>query len=313
MTTGPLVSILMPAYNAGKFITNSIESVLNQDHQNWELLILDDASTDSTNEIIESFCDERIKISAHRENQGYLITCNELFEKVQGDFITFLDADDTCSKNRISTCLAAFESDPQLDFLTTDHSKIDESGRQLSEQQVSVDYDRYATDPNYYPTICCATIFLRKKLLQQVGGYHPFFKEIGGEDYHWLFQLSRKGKGKHVSEPMYFYRKHANQLHLKNRNPLKYFAKEIDQEIRKELLVGNALLSEPESLREKWQSKIESQPSELSFRKAAEAINEGNLKSFLSFLTAGIFASPLKLKNVKRGAYLAYSFLARIA
>lgn len=313
MTDRPLVSILMPAYNADKFIAEAIGSILDQDYPNWELLVLDDASSDNTREIINTLQDDRIKVFDHEENLGYLLSCNYLFEQAQGDFITFLDADDVSPANRISNCLGVFQSDLELDFVTTDHVRTDESGNALLERQASVDYDRYATDPNYYPTICCATIFLKTELLHKVGGYHPFFKEIGGEDYHWLFQLSRKGKGKHVSESTYFYRTHPQQIHLQNKNPLKYFAQDIDQEIREELLAGNDLLSESKLLREKWRSKIKKEPSELNFRKASEAINQKKTGSFLLFLMTGVFATPLRLKNVERGAYLVYSFLARIA
>lgn len=313
MKTRPLVSILMPAYNAEKFISEAIESILNQDHSNWELLILDDASTDSTLQVVKAFQDDRIKVFRHETNLGYLPSCNELFEKAEGDFITFLDADDTCSPTRISTCLSEFETDPELAFITTDHIRTDKFGKLITEHKTEIDYPKYASDSNYYPTICCATIFLKKNLLQKVGGYHLFFKEIGGEDYHWLFRSSRYGKGKHLSEYLYNYRQHSGQIHLQNQNPLKYFAQDVDQEIRSELILGNDLLNDPESLRQKWLVHIQKQPSELSFRKASEALNQRKIGAFFSFLLKGLFSLPLKLKNVKQATYLTYSYFARIA
>lgn len=313
MTNNPLVSILMPAYNAEKFITEAIESILKQDYSNWELLVLDDASTDSTPRIIRTFQDKRIRTFSHQENIGYLLSCNELFEKVEGEFITFLDADDTCKPNRISSCLSVFESDSELDFLTTDHIRTDESGKTISENRMEIDYDRYASEPTYYPTICCATIFLRKELQKKVGGYDPFFKKIGGEDYQWLFRLSRAGKGKHLSGCFYNYRQHDNQTHAKNQNPLKYFAQDIDQEIRAQLIIGSDPLLDVDSLIAKWTQKIRKERSELRFRKAAEALNQHRWGQFVSFLIRGLFSFPPKLNNVSRAAYLTYSFVARIA
>lgn len=313
MTRNPVVSILMPAYNAEKFISEAIESVRNQDYSNWELLILDDASTDSTLSIIRTFEDTRIQVFRHERNLGYLLSCNELFEKAKGDFITFLDADDTCPLDRISTCLSEFEIDPELDFLTTDHIRVDEFDKLMSEYKTDVDYTRYASDPTYYPTICCATIFLKTELVRKVGGYHPFFKDIGGEDYHWLFRLSSAGKGKHLPELLYGYRQHSGQTHIQNQNPLKYFANDIDQEIRSEFILGNDLLQDAISLEEKWLSRIREEPSELYFRKANEALNQKKISPFFSFVVKGLFSFPLTLKNVKRTAYLTYSFLARIA
>jgi glycosyltransferase involved in cell wall biosynthesis len=313
MTSEALVSILMPAHNAEKFIAAAIESVLHQDHSNWELLILDDASADSTSTIIQSFEDDRIKLYRHKKNLGYLLSCNELFEKAEGDFITFLDADDTCKPNRISSCLSPFESDSELDFLTTDHTRTDESGKTISENRMEIDYDRYASEPTYYPTICCATIFLRKELQKKVGGYAPFFKEIGGEDYHWLFRLSRAGKGKHHQESLYNYRQHSCQTHIRNQNPLKYFVSDIDQDIRVELIKGNDLLLNPAIFEQKWQSKLEKLLPELNFRKASEALNQNKNRQFVSFWLKGLLANPTSIKNVKQGIYLAYSLLARIA
>lgn len=313
MKSEPLVSILMPAYNAEKFIAQAIESILNQDHPNWELLILDDATTDATLSIIQSFEDDRIKVYRHEKNLGYLLSCNELFEKAKGDFITFLDADDTCPSNRISICVSEFETNPELDFLTTDHIRMDELRQHLSEHRTEIDFQRYASDPNYYPTICCATIFLKTELVRKVGGYHPFFKDIGGEDYHWLFRLSGAGKGKHLSEMLYHYRQHSGQIHLQNQNPLKYFAADIDQEIRNELILGNDPLLDLEPLIQKWLSRIHKDRSELHYRKASEALNQRKTGAFFSFVAKGLFSFPLKLKNVNRAAYLTYSFFARIA
>jgi len=309
----PLVSILMPAYNAERFIREAIESIQNQGYSNWELLILDDASTDPTLQVVKAFQDDRIKVFKHEKNLGYLLSCNELFEKAEGDFITFLDADDTCSSNRISTCLSEFETDSSLDFVTNDHFRTDELGKLVSEHNADIDYYRYASDPIYYPTICCATTFLRKELLRKVGGYHPFFKEIGGEDYHWLFRLSRGGKGRHLSEVLYNYRQHAAQVHNQNQNPLKYFAQDIDQEIRQELIGGKDLLIESEHLCKKWATKIDHEPSKLHLRMAAEALNQGKTGRFLSYLFKATFSFPLRFSNAQNAAYLLYSFFARIA
>lgn len=313
MTNTPLVSILMPAYNAEKFISEAIESIVNQDYLNWELLILDDASTDSTPQMIQTFQDRRIRIFSHQENMGYLLSCNELFEKAEGDFITFLDADDTCEPNRISICLSAFEADSELDFITTNHIRTDEAGETVSEHRIEIDYGRYASDPTYYAIICCAAIFLRKEMLEKVGGYHPFFRELGGEDYHWLFRLCRVGKGKHLQASLYNYRQHCEQTHIQNKNPLTFFAQDIDQEIREELIRGNDFLLNPASLKQKWTGKIEKEQSELNFRKASEALNQNKNSQFISFWLKGFFANPLSGKNLKRSLYLAYSFLARIA
>ncbi len=312
MNDNNLVSILMPAYNAEKFINQAIWSILNQDYINWELLILDDASTDRTSAIIREFNDPRIKFTSHKKNEGYLRSCNQLFKLANGDFITFLDADDTCPSNRLSECLAVFKNIPETDFLTTDNIKTDEIGNLTSEHSTEVDYQRYSNDPSYYPTICCATIMLRKNLLQKVGGYHPFFEGIGGEDYHWLFRLSLSGKGVHLKKNLYRYRTHNAQLHENNRSPLKFFVEDIDKEIRTELISNSKdLLNDPNNLRLNWESFIKLHPDEVVFKNAGWMLNRNEKKK--SFLTSFsiIKTSPLSITSWHRFFYMSYSILMR--
>lgn len=232
MNNCPLVSVLMPAYNAERFISEAISSILNQDYTHLELLILDDASTDNTLEVIQSFTDSRIKLFRHQKNKGYLISCNELFDKAKGDFITFQDADDTCSTSRITECLAAFESDKTIDFLTTGYIKTDVVGNLVSEHNHNTDYHKYGFDPNYYPTICCATAMVKSSLLKKVGGYHLFFKDTGGEDYFWLYQLSKESTGIHISNSTYHYRQHVAQISQNHTNDNHLFIREILTELK---------------------------------------------------------------------------------
>lgn len=89
-----LVSIIMPSYNTAKFITDTIQSVLNQTYQNWELLIVDDCSTDNSDEVIASFNDPRIKIFKNEKNSGAAISRNKAIAEAAGKWIAFLDSDD---------------------------------------------------------------------------------------------------------------------------------------------------------------------------------------------------------------------------
>ena len=90
----------MPAYNCEKYIHQAIDSVLNQTHINFELLIADDCSTDTTKQIIDSYKDPRIKTFHNNINLGYLKASNKLFSLCKGSYITFQDADDTSELNR---------------------------------------------------------------------------------------------------------------------------------------------------------------------------------------------------------------------
>ena len=89
-----LVSIIMPSWNTGRFIAESIQSVLNQTYQDWELLIVDDCSTDNTDEIVAGFSDKRIRYFKNEKNSGAAITRNRAIREARGEWIAFLDSDD---------------------------------------------------------------------------------------------------------------------------------------------------------------------------------------------------------------------------
>lgn len=309
MSSNPLVSILMPAYNAEKFLAEAINSILNQDYSHWELLILDDASSDSTAAIANSFQDERIKIFCHTDNQGYLISCNELFDKAKGDFITFLDADDSCSPNRLSSCLRQFALNPELDFLATDCVRISEVGKTISENHATIDYNRYATDPSYYPTICCATTFLKKELLTKVGGYRPFFTEIGGEDYYWIWELSSVGLGMHLSELLYGYRLHKGQISTNHQNDLSLFLPELLAQLRADFHESQWEQTKAEKSRKLIMELYVLSGFQLHLRKGQQSVNR-DTNSFWNHVLI-CFTKIRKPKELSSFLYLLYSYTIR--
>ena len=96
-----LVSIIVPAYNAEKYVADAIESVLRQTYPYFELIIVDDASTDRTAEVVQSFSDQRIKLIRHTSNKGPGAARNTAIETAKGKWIAFLDADDQWKVNRL--------------------------------------------------------------------------------------------------------------------------------------------------------------------------------------------------------------------
>ena len=92
-----LVSIIMPSWNTERFIAETIQSVIDQTYQNWELLIVDDCSTDNTDEVVASFKDDRIKYFHNEKNSGAALTRNRAMREARGEWIAFLDVDDILS------------------------------------------------------------------------------------------------------------------------------------------------------------------------------------------------------------------------
>lgn len=127
-----LVSIIMPSWNTAKFIAKSIQCVVNQTYKNWELLIVDDCSTDNTDQIVAPFLtDTRIKYFHNEENSGAALTRNRAMREAQGEWIAFLDSDDLWAPEKLERQIN-FMRDNGYDFSYTDYEKIDESDNPLN-------------------------------------------------------------------------------------------------------------------------------------------------------------------------------------
>ena len=111
-----IISVIMAAYNSSAYIEEAIRSVLAQDYEHWELLIVNDGSTDATLELAKSFDDPRIHVLS-QENKGVSAARNLAFTKVTGDYICFLDADDVLPPASLSSRLAVFKTDPTIGYV----------------------------------------------------------------------------------------------------------------------------------------------------------------------------------------------------
>ena len=128
--TPTTVSIMMPAYNAERFIAQAIDSVLAQSFQNWELLIVNDGSTDRTPEIIAGYHDPRIK-TIHQVNGGEASARNTALENLQGEYLAFLDADDLYLPEHLEVMVTYLQAHPDYDGVYSDGYYIDETGERL--------------------------------------------------------------------------------------------------------------------------------------------------------------------------------------
>lgn len=122
-----LVSIIMPSYNTGAFIEDSIQSVLNQTYSNWELIIVDDCSTDNTLEILEKINDDRIIILKNDRNSGAAVSRNKALRKAKGQWVAFLDSDDLWHPEKLEKQIAFMKANKYY-FSYTNYEEIDMEG-----------------------------------------------------------------------------------------------------------------------------------------------------------------------------------------
>lgn len=125
-----LVSVIMPSYNTGKYIAESIRSVLNQTYQNWELIIVDDCSSDDTDKVVASFKDTRIQYLKNEQNCGAAFSRNRALRKAKGEWIAFLDSDDLWHPKKLE-CQLNFMKKHNIAFSYHNFEKIDEESNSL--------------------------------------------------------------------------------------------------------------------------------------------------------------------------------------
>ena len=156
----PLVSVIMPCYNMERFVADTIHSVIGQTFANWELLVVDDASTDGTVALVQALAekDHRIDISINSEHAGIAPTRNRCIQKAKGRFFAFLDADDLWHPEKLERQLH-FMLERQIGFSYTTYDLIDESGKPLEKTIKTagdLDYKAYL----HNTIIGCSTVMI---------------------------------------------------------------------------------------------------------------------------------------------------------
>lgn len=139
-----LVSIIMPTYNSNDYIASAIASVIDQDYENWELIIVDDASKDETFKTISVFSekDNRIKVFRNEINKGAGFSRNKALTEAIGEFIAFLDADDLWKKEKLSKQLN-FCLENKVNIVYSSYEKIDEQGNILKQKIEALPFVNY--------------------------------------------------------------------------------------------------------------------------------------------------------------------------
>jgi len=210
----PLVSIIMPAYNAQDYIKQSIQSVVKQTYNNWELLIINDGSTDNTVSIVESFKDTRIVLFS-QENSGVSRARNYGISKAKGDYIAFLDSDDLWKNNKLNVQVSYMKKHPDIVLSYTDYDSFKLQNeiiknKQLYPFQIENQHDRLLVF-NYIATL---TVMLKKEIFQKVDGFD--ISLFGPEDWDLWIRIAKIGKIAFINQKLALYREHESGI-SKNR------------------------------------------------------------------------------------------------
>ncbi|WP_394903137.1 glycosyltransferase [Clostridium butyricum] len=209
-----MVSVIIVVYNGEKFIGQAIESVLNQTYKDIELVVVDDGSTDSTRDIIESYKDVKY---IYEENSGQATARNLGIENSKGKYIAFLDADDLYMSKKIEKQVSVLEKNPQIDVIYNDLRVVDENLNYLSTLKSEGIYVRREDllanimDRQVIQGPVC--MMLRRKCTERV----KWNKELSYvNDYDYIINLLKQYNFKYLEEELYIYRRHGNNFSNKH-------------------------------------------------------------------------------------------------
>ena len=202
-----LISIIMPAYNAAAYITQAIESILAQTHENWELLIVEDASQDDTLDKIEKYIyDKRIKIFRQNKTLGLLKSINLLLNEALGSYICFQMPEDYAHPQRLALQLSTFMDQVQLGVLGTAYYKINTENTHQHTQIMPLSYKEIQAQMPKSCAMLFNTIMLKREIVQRLGGLRLFFKAYAKAEYDWIYLLSEKYECMNLQTPLYYAR-----------------------------------------------------------------------------------------------------------
>lgn len=188
MNANNLISVVIPAYNSERYISDTIKSVIAQTHKNWELFVVDDGSTDRTREIVKALADTdtRITLVCNDKNLGVSKTRNRGFEMACGSYVALLDSDDVWHSDKLEKQLEV-ANQTGCDIIYCSYAIIDENGQHLSEYIVpkKTTYNDMLKES----TISCSTAMLSKRIADT----ERFSPEHYHEDYAYWLHLLKSG------------------------------------------------------------------------------------------------------------------------
>jgi len=204
--TDPLVSVYITSYNYERFIREAIESVLAQTLQDFELIVIDDGSTDNSREVIETFRGDPRIIPIFQHNKGLNVTNNIALRAARGRYVMRLDADDWLDRHALEVLAGMLEREPQVGLVFPDYYLVDAGGR-IIEQVRRHNFGEVTLLDQPAHGACT---MIRRSALLEVGGYDETFRCQDG--YGLWIRFIEHFEVRNVNLPLFFYRQHGNNL-----------------------------------------------------------------------------------------------------
>ena len=221
--TDPCVSVYITSHNYGRYLQQSIESVLSQTYDDYELIIIDDGSVDESREVLTQYCDHPKITTILQENKGLPTTNNIALHLARGEFIVRLDADDYFDQNALRVLTDAFARNPKAGMVFPDYYLVDASGEII---QLVRRHDFKRVTLHDQPAHGAGTM-IRRKFLVELGGYN---QDLTCQDgYELWVRFIQHHKVMNVNLPLFYYRQHPDSLTTRKEEILRVRAKLLEQ------------------------------------------------------------------------------------
>lgn len=198
------VSIIIPTFNCGQYITTAIESALKQTYQDSEIIVVDDGSTDNTREILREYLKKDLIRYIYQENKGVAEARNIGVLAAEGEYIAYVDADDELDERMIAKCLQSIEND-NTEWCVTDILRIESNEKGIKKEIFKTELPKKLEHGILEHDFSRRSPFFRKKTLVDIGLYDKTL--LTREDWDMNIRLIREGiRFSYVPEPIYIYK-----------------------------------------------------------------------------------------------------------
>lgn len=206
-----LVSVLMPAYNAEQYIGKAIQSILQQSYSNFELIIVEDCSTDCTLDAIKQISDPRIKLYTNDKNRGIAYSTNRCIKESRGEYLALLDDDDVAMPRRLELTVDFLEQHPEISIVGGGAVRIDENDNMIGNLQIPRNNPKLLSAQFLLKdTMINGTVTMRRSVVEEHG---IWYEEncLGMQDFLFYTTASKKVQIANISDILLKYRIHSGR------------------------------------------------------------------------------------------------------
>ena len=211
----PLVSVVMSVFNAQAFLSEAVESILQQSFQDFEFVVIDDGSTDGTGDILSAAAnrDKRVRV-LRQHNQGRAKSLNDGIGCANGKYIARMDADDIAFPNRLQKQIDFMEQNPQVGLLGGAFERINSTGQSIDIIRPPLADSEIRSVMERHNPMCHPAVLMRRDLVVATGGYRKPLRDA--DDYDLWLRLAERSKLANLDQVILRYRIHPNQVSVKN-------------------------------------------------------------------------------------------------